>query len=247
MGHLGLGKWNRTANLQNKPIFPYRNDYSVHVNENNIKKDFGYQENLGWLTTYLPDKIVTGYDSDNFLCKKIKFPYYKDPSPDCTKDDDSSCLNLEVPTLLDDRKSFLVLNKEDLSDYTFQDDFMVVGHESYERLADKLYFNIIENCRYYPQLPLTEIERKRTWLKYLEQENRQFPSWREPLINKDLSIYTKVIPKQVPICMETHSEKSYMFGVPERIVNGGCQTLELKKIHAGRGYTVNLQLDVQLN
>ena len=77
---------------------------------------------------------------------------------------------------------------------------MIVGHESYERLADKLFFNIIENCRYHPQLPLDEIERQRVWLKYLSDNKRTFPSWREPLIENDLSDYKKVIPATLPIC-----------------------------------------------
>ena len=55
MSYLGLNKWNRTSNLEQDPVFPYRRDYSIHVNENNIKNDFGYKESLGWLTTYLPE------------------------------------------------------------------------------------------------------------------------------------------------------------------------------------------------
>ena len=55
MSYLGLNKWNRTSNLEQDPVFPYRRDFSIHVNENNIKNDFGYKESLGWLTTYLPE------------------------------------------------------------------------------------------------------------------------------------------------------------------------------------------------
>ena len=94
----------------------------------------------------------------------------------------------------------MITRKADLSELTFQDDFMIVGHESYERLADKLFFNIIENCRYHPQLPLDEIERQRVWLRYLTDNDRTFPSWRKPLIENDLSDYKKVIPKKLPIC-----------------------------------------------
>ena len=94
----------------------------------------------------------------------------------------------------------MISRKADLSELTFQDDFMIVGHESYERLADKLFFNIIENCRYHPQLPLDEIERQRVWLRYLTDNDRTFPSWRKPLIENDLSDYKKVIPKKLPIC-----------------------------------------------
>ena len=38
-----------------------------------------------------------------------------------------------------------------------------------------------------------------------------------------------MIPKQTPICVETPETKSYTFGVPERIVNGGCKKLELSE------------------
>ena len=40
MSYLGLNKWNRTSNLEQDPVFPYRRDFSIHVNENNIKNDF---------------------------------------------------------------------------------------------------------------------------------------------------------------------------------------------------------------
>ena len=152
----------------------------------------------------------------------------------------------------------MISRATELSDFTFQDDFMVVGHESYERLADKLFFNIIENCRYHPQLPLDEIERQRVWLKYLADNDRTFPSWREPLIQNDLSDYKKVIPKKLPICSRIENENgktevgfqinafgsragfigmhhfenklkwSYTFGMPESIQNKGCAPLGLE-------------------
>ena len=146
----------------------------------------------------------------NLLCKKIKFPYYKNPDPNCDKDED--CGFVAIPTVADettdanDHKKVLISRADDLSDFTFQDDFMVVGHESYERIADKLFFNIIENCRYHPQLPLDEIERQRVWLKYLADNDRTFPSWREPLIENDLSDYKKIIPKKLPICSRIENE-----------------------------------------
>ena len=241
MGNLGLNKWNRTekARLINRPVFPYRNTYQFVVNQNNIKNDFGYKESLGWLTTYLPEKILTGYDDANFLCKKMKFPFYKDPNSDCTYSPDNTdpdCQNIELDMPLDasNSESYLVAKKEEVSDFTFQDDFMVVGHESYERLADRLFFNIIENCRYYPQLPLNEIERQQVFLEFAtEQNDKNFPSWREPLIKTDLSSgLDKVIPHQTPICRESFKKKSYTFGVQERHVAGGCKPLELhsKKI-----------------
>ena len=138
----------------------------------------------------------------------MKFPYYKNPDTDCGKND-ADCAGTAddpIPTTPDgadptnDHKTVLISRKADLSELTFQDDFMIVGHESYERLADKLFFNIIENCRYHPQLPLDEIERQRVWLRYLTDNDRTFPSWREPLIENDLSDYKKVIPKKLPIC-----------------------------------------------
>ena len=152
-------------------------------------------------------KISTGYDDVNLLCKKVKFPYYKNPDTDCGKNDDcAGTADDPIPTTSDDtdtnndHKKVLISRKTKLSELTFQDDFMIVGHESYERLADKLFFNIIENCRYHPQLPLDEIERQRVWLKYLSDNKRTFPSWREPLIENDLSDYKKVIPATLPIC-----------------------------------------------
>ena len=144
----------------------------------------------------------------------MKFPYYKNPDTDCGKDD-ADCTGTAddpIPTTPDDsdpnndHKKVIISRKTDLSELTFQDDFMIVGHESYERLADKLFFNIIENCRYHPQLPLDEIERQRVWLKYLADNERTFPSWREPLIENDLSDYKKVIPKTLPICSRNKNE-----------------------------------------
>ena len=233
MGNLGFNKFNgRSSNrtrLESKPVFPYRNHYQFDVNQNNIKNDFGYKESLGWLTTYLPEKIDTGFSDENFLCKKMKFPFYKDPNHDCQysdNHDDADCQPIELDFPI--QKSFLVAQKQEISDFTFQDDFMVVGHESYERLADKLFFNIIENCRYNPQLPLNEIERQQVFLKFAKENNATFPSWREPLINQDLaSGISKVIPHQTPICKESFAKKSYTFGVAERHVAGGCKKLHL--------------------
>ena len=70
MSYLGLNKWNRTSNLEQDPVFPYRRDYSIHVNENNIKNDFGYKESLGWLTTYLPE---VGFESLINRSSKMRF------------------------------------------------------------------------------------------------------------------------------------------------------------------------------
>ena len=160
------------------------------------------------MTTNLPEKILTGYDDAKFSCKKMKFPLYKDPNSDCTNSSDNSdtdCNTKDIQLEMPIGTSYLVAKKEEISDFTFQEDFMVVCHESFERLADKLLFNIFESCRYYPKLPLNVIEWQQVFLEFASsQNNKTFPSWREPLIKTDLSSgLDKVIPYQTPICRES--------------------------------------------
>ena len=81
----------------------------------------------------------------------MKFPFYNDPNSDCkysSDDSDTDCDTKDLQLEMPNGTSYLVAKKEEISDFTFQDDFMVVGHESYERLADRLFLNMIENCRH---------------------------------------------------------------------------------------------------
>ena len=102
-------------------------------------------------------------------------PFYNDPNYDCTyssDDSDTDCNTKNIQLEMPIGTSYLVAKKEENSDFTFEDDFMVVGHESYERLADRLFRNIIENCRHFSQLSLNEIERQQVFLELASPQKR---------------------------------------------------------------------------
>ena len=65
MSYLGLNKWNRTSNLEQDPVFPYRRDFSIHVNENNIKNET--------LSLPLKDEILVPWWFDKYNIRLESF------------------------------------------------------------------------------------------------------------------------------------------------------------------------------